>query len=105
MYTDSGDKGLCYLGYNLPPCRASVSARRDVSVLLSILAKALLVGANTVKGAGRPGSAPKAAPSARRREEKRASVARSSPVVGREAEPGGRVGGELLGLTLSDQSG
>ena len=35
---------------------------------------------------------PKAAERAARRVEKRGSVARSSPVVGREAEPGGRVG-------------
>ena len=59
---------------------------------LSILAKAALVGANTVKGAARPVSSPKAAPRAVSRVENLGSVASSSPVVGREAEPGGRVG-------------
>ena len=80
-----------------------MSARRPVRVALSILAKAALVGANTVKGATRPVSSPKAALSATRRVEKRGSVARSSPVVGREAEPGGRVGirGRTLGRAVS----
>ena len=41
-----------------PVCRDSGSARRLVSVALSILAKAELVGANTVKGATRPVSVP-----------------------------------------------
>ena len=48
---------------------------------------------------------PKAAERAARRVEKRGSVARSSPVVGKEDEPGGRVGvrlpGRLLGLPVS----
>ena len=43
---------------------------------------------------------PKAAERAARRVEKRGSVARSSPVVGREAEPGGRVGVRLPGRTV-----
>ena len=65
--------------------------------------KAALVGANTVKGAARPVSSPKAAPRAVSRVENRGSVASSSPVVGREAEPGGRVGvrGRTLGRALS----
>ena len=65
---------------------------------MSILAKAELVGANTVKGAVRPVSVPKAALRAASNVENRLSVARSSPVVGREAAPGGRVGVSLGGI-------
>ena len=44
-----------------------MSASRLVSVTLSSLEKAVLVGANTVKGAVRPVSSPNAAPKAVRR--------------------------------------
>ena len=67
-------------------------ARRLARVELSILAKAVLVGANTVKGAASPVSSPNAAPSAVSSVAKRGSVASSWPVVGRLREPGGRVG-------------
>ena len=68
-------------------CRAGGSASRPASAAGSSLLKAVSVGAKTVKGASSPVWLPNAASRAASREEKRGSVASSSPVVGRLGSP------------------